>query len=66
MADATKVVVDVAVVDKRETGGNSVTVEKEGLRRLLEKMATVLPFSEITTDASSSIMKLVHEMRGNL
>ena len=66
MEHATKVVVDMAVVDKRETGGNSVTVEKEGLRRLLEKMATVLPFSEITTDASSSIMKLVREMRGNL
>ena len=66
MEDATKVVFDMAVVDKRETGGNSVTMEKEGLRRLLEKMATVLPFSEITTDASSSIMKLVREMRGNL
>lgn len=64
MEHATKVVVDMAVVDKRETGGNSVTMEKEGLRRLLEKMATVLPFSEITTDASSSIMKLVREMKG--
>lgn len=66
MEHATKVVVDMAVVDKRETGGNSVTMEKEGLRRLLEKMATVLPFSEITTDASSSIMKLVREMKGTL
>ena len=66
MEHATKVVVDMAVVDKRETGGNSVTMEKEGLRRLLEKMANVLPFSEITTDASSSIMKLVREMKGTL
>ena len=39
---------------------------KEGIRRLLEKMATTLPFSEITTDASSSIMKLVREMKGTL
>lgn len=31
MEHATKVVVDMAVVDKRETGGNSVTMEKEGL-----------------------------------
>ena len=61
MEHATKVVVDMAVVHKRETGGNSVTMEKEGLRRLLEKMATILPFSEITPDASSSIMKLVCE-----
>ena len=57
----------MAVVDKRETGGNSVVMEKEGLRRrLLEKMASVLPFSEIATDASSSIMKLVRDMKGTL
>lgn len=66
MEHASKVVVDMAVIDKRETGGNSVTMEKEGLRRLLEKMATGFPFSELTTDASSSIMKLVREMKGTL
>ena len=37
MENATKVVIDMAVVDKRETGGSCVTMEKEGLRRLLEK-----------------------------
>ncbi|XP_068735198.1 uncharacterized protein [Montipora capricornis] len=63
MEHASKVVVDMAVVDKRETGGNSVVMEKEGLRRLLEKMASVLPFSELATDASSSIMKLVRDMK---
>ena len=61
-----KVVIDIAVVDKRETGGNSVTREKEGLCQLLQKMPTVLPFSEIMTDASSSVMKLVCEMKGTL
>ena len=66
MEHATKVVVDMAVIDKRETGGNSVTMEKEGLRRLLERMATLLPFNELTTDASSSIMKLVRDMKGTL
>ena len=66
MEHATKVVVDMEVIDKRETGGNSVTMEKEGLRRLLERMATVLPISELTTDASSSIMKLVRDMKGTL
>jgi len=64
MDHASKVVVDMAVVDKRETGGNSVVMEKESLRRLLEKLATALPFSKLTTDASSSIMKLVREMKG--
>ena len=41
-------------------------MEKEGLRRLFEKMASVLPFSELATDASSSIMKLVRDMKGML
>ena len=61
MDHASKVVVDMVVVDKRETGGNSVVMEKESLRRLFEKLATALPFSKLTTDASSSIMKLVRE-----
>ena len=38
----------------------------EGLRLLLEKMASVLPFSELATDASSSIMKLVRDLKGML
>ena len=66
MEHASKAVVDMAVVNKRETGGNSVVMEKGGLRRLLEKMASVLPFSERATDASSSMMKLVHDMKGML
>ena len=64
MEHASKVVVDMAVVDKRETGGNYVVME--GLRLLLEKMASVLPFSELATDASSSIMKLVRDMKSML
>ena len=32
MENSTKVVLDMAVVNKRETGGNSVAIEKEGLR----------------------------------
>lgn len=45
MENSTKVVLDMAVVDKRETGGNSVAIEKEGLRRFLEKMVNILPIS---------------------
>ncbi|XP_073235719.1 uncharacterized protein [Porites lutea] len=59
MEHATNVIVDFEVVDSRETGGNSVNMEREGLRRLLEKMASTMPFS----DASSSIMKLVRETK---
>ena len=45
MENSTKVVLDMAVVDKRETGGNSVAIEKEGLRQFLEKMVNILPIS---------------------
>lgn len=45
MENSTKVVLDMAVVDKRETGGNSVAIEKEGLQRFLEKMVNILPIS---------------------
>lgn len=45
MENSTKVVLDMAVVDKRETGGNSVAIEKEGLWRFLEKMVNILPIS---------------------
>ena len=64
MEHFTTVVVDFEVVDKRETGGNSTTMEKEALRRLLERMATVFPFDELTTDASPSIIKLVRDLKG--
>ena len=64
MEHFTYVVVDFEVVGKRETGGNSTTMEKEALRRLLERMATVFPFDELTTDASPSIIKLVRDLKG--
>lgn len=57
-------VIDFEVVDKSETGGNSTTMEKEALRRLLERMATVFPFDELMTDASPSIIKLVRDLKG--
>ena len=60
----TSAVVDFKVIDKWETGGNSTTMEKEAMRRLLEKLAGVFPFLELTTDASPSAIKLVRELKG--
>lgn len=60
----TSAVVDFSVIDKRETGGNSTTMEKEALRRLLEKLAVSFPFDELTTDASPTVIKLVRELKG--
>lgn len=57
-------VVDFEVVDKRETGGNSTTMEMEALRRLLKRMATGFSFDELTTEASPSIIKLVRDLKG--
>ena len=64
MEHVTNVVVDLEVLDKRETGGNSTTMEKEGLRRLLQRLKDKLPLSEICTDASATIIKLIRDMKG--
>ena len=59
-------IIDFEVIDKRETEGNSTTMEKEALHRLLENLATVFPFDELTTDASSTVIKLVRDLKGEL
>ena len=59
------VIVDIETLDKRETGGVSTNMEREGLTRILLRLMKSLDISEITTDASSSIMKRVEELRGN-
>lgn len=64
MEQFTNIVVDFEVIDKRETGGNSTGMEKEALRRLLERMATIFPFDELMTDASPTIIKLVRDLKG--
>ena len=66
MEHFTNAVIDFEVIDKRETGGNSTTMEKEALRRLLENLVTVFPFDELTTDASSTVIKLVRDLKGEL
>ena len=66
MEHVTKVVVDLEVIDKRETGGNSTVMEREGLRRLLERLMNELPLNELCTDASSTIIKLVRDMKGRV
>ncbi len=59
-------IVDVEVVDKREAGGTSSLMEKMGCKRILERMIGVLNAQELVTDASSVIMKMVRELKGNL
>ena len=55
------------MIDKRETGGNLTVMEREGLRRLLERVINELPLNALCThDASSTIIKLVRDMKGRV
>lgn len=58
------VIVDLEVVDKREAGGTSTLMEKMGCKRILERIVGVLNLSEVVTDASSVIMKMLRELKG--
>ena len=59
-----KVIVDLEVIDYRETGGVSTNMERAALVRLLKVLRHQLSISEITTDASTTIMKAVRELKG--
>ena len=53
-------------MDKRETGGNSTVMERECLKKLLMRLKDKLRIVELTTDASSTIIKMVRDLRGKL
>lgn len=58
------VIIDLEVVDKQEAGGTSTIMEKMGCKRILARRVGVLNLSEVVTDASSVIMKMLREMKG--
>eukprot|EP00795_Rhopilema_esculentum_P011016 gene11016-19859_t len=60
----TGVLVDLEVLDRRETGGHSPNMEREGLTRLLLCLMHEIDITEILTDASSSIIKGIKELQG--
>ena len=60
------IIVDIQVTDKRQTGGVSTNMEVYTLKKLLERIVGKLLLSEIVTDASATIMKLVRDMKGKL
>ena len=53
----------VYVVDKTETKGVSIDMKREGLRRLLLRHKQGLDISELVTDASFVIQKLVKDLK---
>ena len=66
MEQSLDVMVDVEVVDKRETGGVSTNMEVLGLKRILERMVGNIIISEIVTDASAAVIALVRTMKGTV
>ena len=58
------VVVDMEVLDKRETKGVSTDMEREGLRRLLLRHKQGLDISELIKDASFVIQMFVKDYKG--
>ena len=59
-----KVIVDLDIIDCRETGGVSTNMERDALVRLLKVLPHQLSISEITTDVSATIIKAVRELKG--
>ena len=57
-------IVDIEVVDKRETGGSSATMEKLALKRLIERAMADLKIVDLVTDASSMIIALIRTLKG--
>ena len=57
------VIVDIEVTDKWQTGGVSTNMEVYTLKKLLERIVGKLLVSEIMTDASTAVMKLVRDMK---
>ena len=56
MDELTKVIVDVEVKDKRETGGSSPAMEVAALKVILERLVGKFKLGEFTTDASNSVI----------
>ena len=60
------VVVDLVVVDKRETCGISTNMVVFALNKLLEGIVGKLVLTEIVTDASTAVIALIRKMKGTL
>lgn len=64
MEAVTKVIVDIEVKDKRETGGSSTVMEVAALTCLLERLIETMSIGELTKDASSSVIAMVKILKG--
>ena len=63
MEQFTHLIVILQTIDCRETKGVSVNMERLAVEKILTKMKDILKISEFVSDASTSIMKSVRELR---
>lgn len=63
MEQFSNVLMDIEVLDVRETKGVSTNMEREGLERTLLRLMKEVDIAEVTTDASSAIMNRLKEMK---
>ena len=64
MENLTKAVIDMKIVDKRETKGISTNMEVQAAKEMLLSLKDKYKLMEFVTDASSSVAKMVLELRG--
>ena len=64
MSQFSDLIVDIEVMDKRETGGNSTVMERECLKKILMRLKDKLKIVELTTDASTTIIKMIRDLKG--
>ena len=55
----TNYIIDIQIVDKRHVGLTSTNMEKEAVKRGLEKLAKVINVVELVTYASTSVKALL-------
>lgn len=61
----TNYIIDIEIVDKRHVGLTSTNMEKEAVKRGLEKLAQDIKVVELVTDASTSVKALLGMYRYN-
>ena len=55
----TSYIIELEVLDKRKTNMKSVTMEKQALQNILLQLRRLLTITDVLTNASASIKKLV-------
>ena len=65
MEHFSKLLVDLEVLDCRETSGISTRMEKEGLVRLLLRLKGQFDLTEIITDASTTVIKAISDLKNS-